>query len=134
MKTLPLVPLLGMMALLTGVIGWATVGCGAILGHNAEQAAAEAGDPEAMTLRAHRFRTGEGEPQHFGKARDLYRLAALQGHPVAMYWLGELYQGGHGVEPDIEKAMEWYQAAADAGYEQAHIALQTTRVQEAPLP
>lgn len=131
MKALPLVPLLGMMALLTTVIGWATLGCGALMGQNAEQAAAEAGDPDAMTQRAHQFRTGQGEPQDLSKAYDLYRLAALQGHPAAMYWLGELYQGGHGAEQDIEKAMEWYQAAADAGYERARLALQSVTVQEA---
>ena len=134
MKALPLVPLLGVMAVFAAVIGWATGGYSALLTQNPDQAAAEAGDPEAMTQRAHRFRTGEGEPQHFGKARDLYRLAALQGHPSAMYWLGELYQGGHGVEQDYETAGEWYQAAADAGYKKAHIALQSMAVQEVSSP
>ena len=134
MKALPLVPLLGVMAVFAAVIAWATGGYGALIGQNTEKAAAEAGDPEAMTQRAHRFRTGEGEPQHFGKARDLYRLAALQGHPGAMYWLGELYQGGHGVEQDYETAGEWYQAAAEAGYEKARIALHSITVQEVSLP
>ena len=129
MKALPFVPLLSLVALLAAFVVWATVGWGGLLTQNTEQAAAEAGDPEAMTQRAHRFRTGQGEPQNLNKARDLYHLAALQDHPPAMYWLGEFYQGGHGVEQDIEKAMEWYQAAADAGYEQAHIALQSMTAQ-----
>lgn len=134
MKALPFVPFLSVITLLAAAIVWATVGCGALLGQSAEQAAAEAGDPEAMTQRAHRYRTGQGEPQDLDKAHDLYRLAALQGHPAAMYWLGELYQGGHGVEHDLEKATQWYQAAADAGYEQARIALEMMTIQKASSP
>jgi len=134
MKAVHFIPLLGVMALVAAVIGWATGGYSALIAHNTEKAAAEAGDPDAMTQRAHRYRTGVGEPQDLGKAHDLYRLAALQGDSPAMYWLGELHQAGHGVEQDYEKAMEWYQAAADAGYKKAHIALQSMAVQEVSSP
>ena len=115
---------IGLLALAAAAVGVVLAGYAAILGEHNDRAGAEAGEPDAMAALADRFRTGEGEPQSYKKAYDLYRLAALEGHAGAMYWLGGFYWHGWEIEKDYEKAVDWYQRAAEAGSEQSRTALQ----------
>ena len=50
---------------------------------------------------------GEGGPQDFTRARELFELAAAQGDARAMVDIGALFATGQGVEQDLNEAMRW---------------------------
>ncbi len=56
-----------------------------------------------------------GERADFGRAFDLYTLAATVGDPTALNQLGLMYDFGDYVGLDDEQAVSYYQQAADAG-------------------
>jgi TPR repeat protein len=55
---------------------------------------------------------GDGLPQDYVKAIDLFRKAADGGDPDALYNLGWAYEQGLGVPADRQRAIEWYSKAA----------------------
>ena len=60
-------------------------------------------------------RNGQGGPQDFTRARELFELAAAQGHVKAMVSIGEFYGKGQGVEQDLNEAMRWFVKAKAHG-------------------
>lgn len=64
---------------------------------------------EILYYMAHAHRVGEGRPQDYAKARELFKQAADSGYLLAYAALGHMYRLGVGVEPDAQKALEFYQ-------------------------
>jgi TPR repeat protein len=58
---------------------------------------------------------GDGLPQDYARAVDLFRKAADQNDPDALYNLGWAYESGLGVPQDRQQAIEWYNKAAAKG-------------------
>ena len=58
---------------------------------------------------------GDGLPQDYARAVDLFRKAADQNDPDALYNLGWAYESGLGVPQDRQRAIEWYNKAAAKG-------------------
>ncbi len=58
---------------------------------------------------------GQGVPQDYVKARDLFRKVCDGGEPVGCSGLALLYWEGHGVEQSDAKAAELYSLACNAG-------------------
>ena len=66
-----------------------------------------------MTSLAHHYRNGEGVPQDWSKAVELYRQAAKKGHTVAQYTLAHIYSNGFEEIPvDLYEAKKWIDFAA----------------------
>jgi TPR repeat protein len=61
------------------------------------------------------YHLGQGVPQDYTKAAELYRKAAAQGDAKSMYNLGYIYLHGQGVPKDSLAAAGWFQKAADSG-------------------
>jgi TPR repeat protein len=79
------------------------------------QAAAEAGNLDAMYELGRCLDYGEGVDQDQEAAVEWYRKAAAQGHDGAMYELARSLESGVGVDEDQEEAVEWFRKAAEAG-------------------
>ena len=60
-------------------------------------------------------RNGQGGPQDFTRARELFELAAAQGDAKAMVAIGTLFADGVGVEQDLNEAMRWFLKAKAHG-------------------
>jgi len=76
------------------------------------------GEAEALYCLGVCYDTGEGVPQSYERAAELWKQAAAQGNTDAQYDLGQLYYKGDGVPQSYERAAElWKQAASkgDAG-------------------
>jgi TPR repeat protein len=73
------------------------------------------GHARAQTSLGWLFENGNGVPQDYIKAEQLYRKAA-EGFTRAPTNLGILYQNGNWVEKDLTKAAELYRKAADQGF------------------
>lgn len=58
---------------------------------------------------------GDGLPQDYARAVDLFRKAADGNDPDALYNLGWAYESGLGVPQDRQQAIEWYNKAAAKG-------------------
>ena len=82
-------------------------------------------DATAMYNLGVRFANGQGVPQDYGKARELYEKAAAKDDMNGMYNLGTLYDNGEGVARDYGKAREWYEKAAAKGSANAKERLKT---------
>lgn len=79
--------------------------------------AAKSGSLNAIYALGRANSKGEGMPQNFGRAAELYRTAAGLGrHLEAQYSLADLYFHGKGVEQDFAKAVSWYKKAALRGH------------------
>jgi TPR repeat protein len=76
---------------------------------------AEQGDAKAQWLLGYRYEHGDGVPQDYTLAANLYRKAADQGVAFAQIRLGLLYEKGIGIEQDYVVATSWYRKAADQG-------------------
>ncbi len=68
-------------------------------------------------------RRGEGVPQSYERAAELYRQAAAQGHAEAQYNLGYLYYNGLGVPEDVVRGVALWKQAAAGGRKEAADAL-----------
>ena len=79
-----------------------------------EKAAAQ-GYAEAQHNLGIMHRDGQGGPQDFTRARELYELAAAQGHAGAMVNIGALFANGQDVEQDLNEAMRWFLKAKAHG-------------------
>ena len=73
------------------------------------------GDAAAQFNLGVQYEHGQGVPQDFGKAVELFQKAADSGYADAQNHLGFLYQNGLGVPKDFGKAADLYQKAADQG-------------------
>jgi TPR repeat protein len=81
------------------------------------------GDARAASYLGLMFRDGQGVPQNYVQALDLFRKAADRGYPPAEYYLGGMYGAGQGVSRDYVLAATWHQKAAEQGYANAQFAL-----------
>jgi TPR repeat protein len=74
---------------------------------------AKVGNFAAQYALGRAYALGEGVPQNFGRASELYRTAAGFGrHASSEYALGQLYFQGKGVLQDFKQALNWYRRAA----------------------
>ena len=73
------------------------------------------GDADAMTRLGFMYDSGQGVPQNFEKAKELYEQAANLGNAGAMNNLGTMYYFGQGVPRDYSKAKEWFEQSAILG-------------------
>lgn len=89
------------------------------------RAAAERGDAGAQYSLGRAYHRGEGLPQDFSKAFELYQKAAEQGDARAQNNLGSLYSAGQGVALDEKTAAKWFRKSAEQGIPlaQANLAL-----------
>lgn len=71
--------------------------------------------PASQVEWAQRYEHGEGVPQDYGRALQLYCAAARRGHVMAQYQLGWLYANGRGVARDDALAAAWFRLAATQG-------------------
>lgn len=71
--------------------------------------------PAAQVEWGTRYEHGEGVPQDYGRARQLYCAAARRGHVLALYQLGWMYANGRGVPQDDGQAAAWFRLAAAKG-------------------
>lgn len=77
------------------------------------------GRPEAQRVLGLAHAKGEGVPQSFEVAVELFRRAALQGDADAQYYLGYAYLTGSGVEVDQVQALAWFILGASRGQTEA---------------
>lgn len=71
--------------------------------------------PTAQVEWATRYEHGEGVPQNYDRAMQLYCAAARRGHVLAQYQLGWMYANGRGVAHDDVQAAAWFRLAAAKG-------------------
>ena len=70
------------------------------------------GEAEALWLQGVCNYYGEGAPQSYERAVELYQRAADQGHAGAQAYLGDLYRNGLGMPRDAARAIALYRQAA----------------------
>jgi len=80
--------------------------------------------PADLREEAIRYKNGEGVSQDYGRAYELYCLAALQGDGEAAYHLGAMYLNGWGRAPDDALAAGWFSHAEKRGDVSASLMLQ----------
>ena len=78
---------------------------------------------EELFSQARAAERGDHVARDYGKAAELYRLAANAGSVEALTGLGMLYATGRGVERDYVSAEKYFQQAAEAGDPDAMCAL-----------
>jgi TPR repeat protein len=83
------------------------------------QAAAAAGDADAIDSLADRYWRGDGVNRDRSKAVELYRKAAELGNDDAMLQMGFLYENGRDLPKSDDQAVAWFRRAVDAGNESA---------------
>jgi hypothetical protein len=71
--------------------------------------------PASQAEWAQRYEHGEGVPQDYDRALQLYCAAARRGHVMAQYQLGWIYANGRGVARDDAQAAAWFRLAAAQG-------------------
>jgi soluble lytic murein transglycosylase-like protein len=71
--------------------------------------------PSVQVEWATRYEHGEGMPQDYNRAMQLYCAAARRGHALAQYQLGWIYANGRGVARDDVQAAAWFRLAAAKG-------------------
>ena len=71
--------------------------------------------PATQAEWAARYENGEGVPQDYARAMQLYCVAARRGHATAQYQLGWMYANGRGVARDDARAVAWFRLAAAQG-------------------
>ncbi|KAL7536563.1 hypothetical protein ACHAXR_008266, partial [Thalassiosira sp. AJA248-18] len=75
----------------------------------------EVGDAEAMYKLGCNYRAGDGVPQDFNKALELWHRSAKLGRNESHYDIGTVYFYGEGVEKDVKKAKYHWELAAMGG-------------------
>ena len=80
--------------------------------------------PADLRDEAIRYKNGEGVSQDYGRAYELYCLAALQGDGEAAYHLGSIHLNGWGRTPDDALAAGWFGFAEKRGDASAGLMLQ----------
>ncbi|MDJ0950536.1 MAG: tetratricopeptide repeat protein [Alphaproteobacteria bacterium] len=87
-----------------------------------EEAAAQHYPPSQHRL-AMMYKDGDGKPQSYAHAEELFRGAAEQGMAEAQFELGSLFYRGLGVPQDFSKAVHWSRRAAEQGHTKAQVNL-----------
>jgi clan AA aspartic protease (TIGR02281 family) len=82
-------------------------------------AAANKGDPIAMSYIGWLYNFGLGVPQDYAEAMRWYRLAAAKGEAAAMNSIASFYEQGLVVTQNNAEAARWYRLAADKGLPEA---------------
>ena len=77
--------------------------------------ASEMGYPSGYYNLAMNYKTGDGVPQDFVKARTLFNEAAARGDGDAYYQIGLLFEYGQGVQKTYDTAFKCFQKAAEYG-------------------
>lgn len=80
-----------------------------------DQAAAQAGQPQAQFALGLRYRHGDGVLQNFTTAVDWFAKAAQQGHAPAQNRLAQHLFEGLGISQDQNTALIWFEKAAQSG-------------------
>lgn len=80
------------------------------------EAAADDGNPAAAITLGLLYEFGNGVPQSFLEALELYALAAKGGIDAANFNIGEMYFQGRGVEVDYNRALQWFRQGAALGH------------------
>ncbi len=84
------------------------------------KAGAKNKEPQSCHELAELYYHGQGDvSQDYGKAVNLFLVAAECGDYKAQYFLGVMYQKGQGVLQDYVRAHMWYNLATSNGYEEA---------------
>ncbi len=86
------------------------------------QAAANAGDVEALYRLGLLYQSGQGVSADYGKAQQFLERAAKSGHAYAQYALALLYRQS-GSAPQIQQSIQWQQKAAQQGHVEAQYGL-----------
>ena len=71
--------------------------------------------PAVQVEWAARYEHGEGIAQNYGRAMQLYCVAARRGHIQAQYQLGWMYANARGVTRNDAQAAAWFRLAAAKG-------------------
>ena len=82
--------------------------------------------PWAQTMLGEHYYDGNGVPQSFERATQLYKLAVNGGEAMAMTHLGAMYaqpMGQCGIEQSFEKAKELFEQSAEQGEPEAQCSL-----------
>ena len=91
------------------------------------QAAAEAGQPEAMYQLATNYESGRDFPKDDTQAAAWYRKAGDLGHSPSMLSLGVLYWEGRGVQKDFVEAYKWLDLSSKHGFKDDRLRAATER-------
>jgi hypothetical protein len=83
------------------------------------QSSCDGGDLEDCIHLATMYEYGQGVPQDYRRAFELYLQACDGGEMMGCYELGDMYKWGLGVPQNDTRAAELYQQACDGGYEEA---------------
>jgi len=87
------------------------------------QRLARQGNAEAQVELGLMHYNGEGMPQSYDKALELFKKAAEQGNDIAQVVLGTIYTNGRGVPKNEDDGVKWYRKAAEQGNAQARKSL-----------
>jgi len=68
---------------------------------------------DALFLQGLKHLQGDGVPQDYAKAMELFLEAARLGQHAAQFNVGSMYLQGAGVARDLAQALEWYKKAAE---------------------
>lgn len=79
------------------------------------QKASAAGHPEVMNVLGARYQIGDGVPQNWTLAFQLWSRGASLDHATCCYNLGVAYTEGYGCRVDLDRAFECYRKAAALG-------------------
>ena len=82
---------------------------------NEIEAAAEAGQLEAVFLMGTAYAEALGKPEDAAIAVEWYRRAADEGHVLAQHNLGNAYASGRGIEQSDSLAAVWWRQASERG-------------------
>lgn len=72
-------------------------------------------DPDAMAAEAQMYYLGDGRPQDYYKAFELYLAAADAGSSEGIFGTAVCYLEGHGTNRNYPAAVKWLTKGADAG-------------------
>jgi TPR repeat protein len=72
-------------------------------------------DPAAQTNLGVMYDSGQGVPQDFVKASQMFQRGAAQGNAIAQCNLASMYFHGVGVEQNFEQALTLYTLSAEQG-------------------
>ena len=82
--------------------------------------AAEKGSTSADFILGDMYAKGQGVPQDYDKAIELYKQSADGGDSLSMQRLGEIYENGsYGQKINLEETLKWYKLAAENDYDGA---------------
>lgn len=79
--------------------------------------------PLALDLLGIQYYEGDGVPQNYNKAFELYKSSAEQGNFSGMFHLGIMYLEGNGTNKNEKEAFKWLKKAAEGGVNEARFDL-----------